>query len=176
YAGKESAVFGPVDLSKIVDEMLSLLGISVTKHAVIKADLDFDLPAIHADATQIRQVVMNLIKNASDAIGDRDGVIRVITRRVTVGRESAAISSTTLPDGDYVELEVSDTGPGMSPETKAKVFDPFFTTKSAGRGLGLAVVQRIVRTLGGAIYIASEPGKGATFHVLLPFMETPIGT
>src|SRR5262249_53091193 len=147
YAGKESAVLGPVDLSRIVDEMLSLLQISVTKHAVIKANLDFDLPAIYSDAAQIRQIVMNLITNASDAIGDRDGVIRVVTRRLTVGKESAAISPAPLPDGDSVELEVSDTGRGMSRETQAKVFDPFFTTKSAGRGLGLAVVQGIVRTL-----------------------------
>ena len=91
YAGKESAVVELVDLSKTVDEMLSLLKVSVTKHAVIEADLDQDLPAIRASAAQLRQIVMNLITNASDAIGDRDGVIRVITRRVTLKGESAAI-------------------------------------------------------------------------------------
>ena len=91
YAGKESAVVELIDLSKIVDEMLALLKVSVTKHAVIKANLDRDLPAIRASAAQIRQIVMNLITNASDAIGDRDGVIRVITRRVTLKGESAAI-------------------------------------------------------------------------------------
>ncbi len=88
YAGKESGAVGPVDLSKTVDEMLSLLKVSVTKHAVIEAHLDHDLPAIRASAAQLRQIVMNLITNASDAIGDRDGVIRVITRRVTLKRES----------------------------------------------------------------------------------------
>src|SRR5262249_18002759 len=158
-AGKENAVAGPADLSKTVEEMLSLLEISVTKHAVIQADLDPDLPAIYASEAQIRQIVMNLITNASDAIGDRDGVIRVITRRMTPRGESDAISSTRLADGNYVELEVSDTGRGMSPETQAKAFDPFFTTKSAGRGLGLAVVQGIVRSLGGAVNVSSEPGK-----------------
>jgi PAS domain S-box-containing protein len=165
YAGKEGAVVGLVDLSKTVDEMLSLLKVSVTKHAVIEINLDRDLPAIHASDAQIRQMVMNLIANASDAIGERDGVIRVSTRRVTRTGESAVA-------GDHVQLEVSDTGRGMSVETQAKVFDPFFTTKSAGRGLGLAVVQGIVRNLDGAINLTSEPDKGTTFQVLLPCPAT----
>src|SRR5262249_16413808 len=171
YAGTESAVVGLVDLSKTVEEMLSLLKVSVTKHAVIKANLDQDLPAIRASAAQIRQIVMNLITNASDAIGDRDGVIQVITRRGTPSGGSTPASSGTLQDGDYVQLEVSDTGSGMLPQTQAKVFDPFFTTKSAGRGLGLPVVQGIVRGLGGAIHLTSGPGKGTTFQVLLPCAE-----
>jgi CheY-like chemotaxis protein/two-component sensor histidine kinase len=165
YAGKEGGDAGPVDLSKTVEEMLSLLKVSVTKHALIEAHLDHNLPAIRADAAQLRQIVMNLITNASDAIGDRDGVIRVITRCVNLQPESGASS---LPDGEFVELEVSDTGRGMSPQTQAKVFDPFFTTKSSGRGLGLAVVQGIVRSLGGTIHLATEPDKGTTFQVLLP--------
>ena len=169
YAGKENAVPGPVDLSKTVDEMLSLLKVSVTKRALIQTDLQHDLPAIQASAAQIGRVVMNLITNASDAIGDRDGKIRVITRRVTLKGQSAAIA---LPDGDYVQLEVTDTGCGMSPQTQAKVFDPFFTTKSAGRGLGLAVVQGIVRSLGGAIQLTSEPDRGTTFQVFLPCAKT----
>ncbi len=172
YAGKESADVGPVDLSKTVDEMLSLLKVSVTKRAVIEAHFDQDLPPICGSAAQLRQIVMNLITNASDAIGDRDGVIRVFARRLTLKRESAGSLSGTLPDGEYVQLEVSDTGRGMSLQTQAKVFDPFFTTKSAGRGLGLAVVQGIVRSLGGAIYLASEPDKGTTFQVWLPSVKT----
>src|SRR5262249_46810574 len=171
-AGKESAVVGQVDLSKTVEEMLSLLKVSVTKHAVITADLDEDLPAIRASAAQIRQIVMNLITNASDALEERDGKIRSITRHVTPKGESEAITSRGLPDGDYLKLEVSDTGGGMSQETQAKIFDPFFTTKSAGRGLGLAVVQGIVRSLGGAIHLTSEPDKGTTFQVLLPCAES----
>jgi PAS domain S-box-containing protein len=171
YAGKESADIGPVDLSKIVEEMLSLLKVSVTKRAVIEAHLEGDLPAIHASAAELRQIVMNLITNASDAIGDRDGVIRVITRRVTLQAESAANLSGMLAYGDYVQMEVSDTGCGMSLQTQAKVFDPFFTTKSGGRGLGLAVVHGIVRNLGGAIHLTSEPDKGTTFQVLLPCAE-----
>ncbi|HWB87343.1 MAG TPA: PAS domain S-box protein [Bryobacteraceae bacterium] len=168
YAGEESSVVGLIDLSKTVDEMLSLLKVSVTKHAVIEAHLNQRLPAVRASAAQIRQIVMNLITNASDAIGDRDGVIRVITGQVTLKEISASPSSRTLPDGDYVQLEVTDTGRGISLQTQAMVFDPFFTTKGAGRGLGLAVVQGIVRSLGGVIHVASEQDKGTTFQVLLP--------
>jgi PAS domain S-box-containing protein len=170
YAGKESEAIGWVDLSKIVEQMLALLKVSVSKHAVMRADLAPELPAIRANPAQLRQIVMNLITNASDAVGDRDGVIRVITRRATLRGESAV--SESLPAGDYLTLEVSDTGSGMSPETQRRVFDPFFTTKSAGHGLGLAVVSGIVRSLGGEIRLTSEPGKGSTFRVLLPCAET----
>jgi CheY-like chemotaxis protein len=175
YAGKDSAVAGPADLSKTVDEMLSLLKISVTKRAVLKSNLQQDLPAVRASAAQIRQIALNLIINASDAIEGRDGVILVTTSRVSRKAAAAAISSGTSADRDYVQLEVSDTGRGMSPQIQANVFDPFFTTKSAGRGLGLAVVQGIVRSLGGAIDLTSEPGKGTTFQVLLPCTEIKAG-
>jgi PAS domain S-box-containing protein len=167
YAGNESAVVGPVDVSRTVSEMVQLLRVGVTKHAVLEMDLGTDLPSVQADAAQLQQIVMNLVTNASDAIGDRDGVIRVTTRRVTLTSKLTAVSG-TLPEGDYLSLEVSDTGCGMSRETQAKVFDPFFTTKFAGRGLGLAVVSGVVRSLGGTIHVTSEEGKGATFQVLLP--------
>jgi PAS domain S-box-containing protein len=168
YAGTERPAVGPVNLSKTVGEMLSLLKVSVTKRAVMDVHCDQDLPAVRASGAQLGQIVMNLVTNASDAIGDRDGVIRVRTTLVTLKREPARNSSSTLTDGEYLQLEVSDTGHGMSPQTQAKVFDPFFTTKSAGRGLGLAVVQGIVRSIGGAIHLVSEPDKGTTFQVLLP--------
>jgi PAS domain S-box-containing protein len=175
YAGKESAVAGPVELSKTVDEMLSLLKVSVTKRAVLRANLQQDLPAVHASAAQLRQIALNLIINGSDAIEDRDGDILVTTSRVSRKAAAAAISYGTPADLDYVQLEVSDTGRGMSPQIQANVFDPFFTTKSGGRGLGLAVVQGIVRSLGGAIHLTSELGKGTTFRVLLPCTEIKAG-
>jgi CheY-like chemotaxis protein len=137
---------------------------------VVIADLAQNLPVIAASPAQLRQIVMNLITNASDAIGDRDGVIRVSTQRVTLRGESVAVSE-SLPEGEYLTLEVSDTGNGMSPETQARVFDPFFTTKRAGHGLGLAVVSGIVRSLGGTIRLTSQPGKGSTFQVFLPCGE-----
>jgi len=166
YAGKESEDLEPIDVSQIITEMVDLLKLSVSKHAALKTNLDMDLPAVRANAAQLRRILMNLLTNASEAIGDRDGVIRVTTGYVTIYRVAAISKGVT--EGDYVQLEVSDTGGGMTLETQARVFDPFFTTKSAGRGLGLAVVQGIVRKLGGAIHLASEPGRGTTFQILLP--------
>jgi len=162
YAGQDqTSLVEPVDLSRLVEEMLELLKVSSSKQVVLKIDLDRELPSVGGNASQIRQVVMNLVINASEAIGGKEGVIRVATSRVT-GRLA------NLPTGNYVRLEVSDTGCGMTEEVKAKIFDPFFSTKFPGRGLGLAVVQGIVRSQGGAIHLISTPGQGTTFQVLLP--------
>jgi two-component system CheB/CheR fusion protein len=173
YAGQETEVPELVDVSRIVDEMLELLKVSVSKHAAVETELGNELPAVRANRGQLRQVVMNLFTNASEAIDDRDGVIRVVTRRTTVDRESSPASSEALAAGDYVQLEVSDTGRGMTPETQARIFDPFFTTKLAGHGLGLAVVQGIVRSLGGSIRLVSAPGRGTMFQILLPCAKEP---
>jgi signal transduction histidine kinase/ActR/RegA family two-component response regulator len=173
YAGKESEVLGLVNVSRVVEEMLGLLRVSVSKHAALETDLGQDLPAVRGSAAQVRQILMNLVINASEAIGDRDGMIRVTTNRVTVGQDAAITKG--LAEDDYLQIEVSDTGGGMSAETRTKLFDPFFTTKSEGRGLGLAVVDGIVRGLRGTIHVASEPGTGTTFQVLLPAVETTAG-
>jgi two-component system cell cycle sensor histidine kinase/response regulator CckA len=172
-AGKESAFVELLDVSRTVQDMLELLKVSISKHAVLEAHLGQDLPAVRADAAQLRQIVMNLVMNASDAIGDRDGAIHVTTRRVKVGPASGAVPD-RLTVGDHVQLEISDTGRGIPLETQAKVFDPFFTTKSAGHGLGLSIVQGIVRGLGGAIHLTSAPGAGATVQILLPCAETKV--
>jgi CheY-like chemotaxis protein len=168
YAGKESAVVGLVDLSQIVREMTELLKISASKHAVLEVNLGENLPSVKADPAQLRQIVMNLVTNASEAIGNRRGMIRVTTRYVKVRRGSSAATTAELAETDHLELEVSDTGRGMSLETQAKAFDPFFTTKSAGRGLGLAIVAGIVRSLRGQIHVTSDLGKGTKFQISLP--------
>ena len=157
YGGKESPAFEPVDVSSLVSEMLQLLKVTISKHAVLKAELGECLPAVHGNPSQIRQIVMNLVTNASEAIAERDGVIRV----------------TTTTTGDYIKLSVSDTGSGISPEVQGRIFDPFFTTKFTGRGLGLAAVQGIVRTHGGAINVVSSPGQGTRFEILLPCTNQP---
>jgi PAS domain S-box-containing protein len=170
YAGKESEKTGPIDLSQTVAEMVALLKVSVSKRAQLITDLGQNLPSLQADAAQIRRIVLNLVTNASQAIGDRDGVIRVSTRRV-----AAAVAAQLARDSaqlDYLELEISDNGCGMSQELQSKVFDLFFTTGSAGHGLGLAVVQGIVRNLGGIIHLESEVDKGATFRILIPCAPT----
>jgi PAS domain S-box-containing protein len=169
YSGQDKLdPIEPLDLSGLVEEMLELLKISISKHAVLKTDLQRDLPAVRGRASQIRQIVMNLIINASEAVEERRGVIKVTTSRIVMTQESRTDSPPQLPAGDYVNLEVSDTGVGMTEELQAKVFDPFFTTKFAGRGLGLAVVQGIVRDHGGAINLVSAPGQGTTFGIFLP--------
>ena len=171
YAGKETDVRGLSDVSQITKEMLELLRVSISKQAVLSTDLAPDLPTVRANSAQVRQIVMNLVANASEAMRGQNGIIRVTTRCVRLGSSSSEAPTDGLPDGDYVQLEVSDSGRGMSPETQARIFDPFFTTKSAGRGIGLAVVAGIVRSLGGKIRVASQPEEGASFQVLLPCAE-----
>ena len=136
YAGNENGALEPVDVTSLVTEMLELLKVVVSKHAALKTSLAKDLPRVRANSAQIRQLVMNLVTNASEAIGNRDGVIRVMTDRLVVGSGSNQLEATKkLPEGEYVSLEVSDTGCGMTPETQRRAFDPFFTTKFVGRGM-----------------------------------------
>lgn len=167
YAGKDVEAPELVSVSRVLEEMQELLKLSVSKRATLEAALAPNLPAVRARSAQLRQIAMNLVANASDAIGDRDGSIRIETRLRTLTR-AAAVMAKAPAEGDYVQLSVSDTGQGMSPETRARAFDPFFTTKSAGRGLGLGVVYAIVRNLGGAVHLSSEPGNGTTVDVFLP--------
>ncbi len=168
YAGKESVSAGVVDLSQVIGDTLHLVRISVPKNIQLQTDLAANLPRVHANNAQIRQIAMNLVMNASDAIGDRAGIIRVTTSFL----KAEAGFSEWLSGRDRLCLDVSDTGPGMSPEVQVKVFDPFFTTKSAGHGLGLAVVDGTVRALRGDIRLTSQPGTGTTVQVFLPCDET----
>jgi PAS domain S-box-containing protein len=168
YSGQDKAKLAePLDISVLVDEMLELLKVSISKRVVLNTDLCRDLFTVLGNAAQVRQIVMNLITNASEAIGDQDGVITINTSIVT-GQHPAAAGDASLPEGNYVRLQVSDTGCGMTEEVQARVFDPFFSTKFAGRGLGLAVVQGIVRDHGGITHLVSAPGQGTTFEVFLP--------
>jgi PAS domain S-box-containing protein len=164
YAGQENAAFETVNVCGLVSDMLQLLKVSISKTAILKVDLP-NVPAVRGNAAQIRQVVMNLITNASEALGEKEGAISVSVTQVRVGPDSRA---TNLSHGDYVRLEVSDTGCGMTEEVQARIFDPFFTTKFAGRGLGLAAVQGVIRNHGGIINVTSAPGQGSRFEVLLP--------
>jgi two-component system cell cycle sensor histidine kinase/response regulator CckA len=159
--------FGPVDLGSEVEQLLPLLNLSISKRAVVRSHLPNNLPPVLGNAPQIHQVVLNLITNASDALGDQSGFITVSADKASVTGESGD-RSLGLVDGEYVRLKVSDTGCGMTGETRARIFDPFFTTKSMGRGLGLAAVHGIVRSHGGAIAVESAPEAGTTFEVWLP--------
>ncbi|MHB8772946.1 MAG: PAS domain S-box protein [Syntrophales bacterium] len=173
YSGKGRFVVDRHDISEIVREMGQILSVSISKKAILRYSLSEGLPAVESDATQMRQVIMNLITNASDAVGDAGGVITITTGVVEC--DAAYLAGSYLDDklsgGTYVALEVSDTGCGMDAETKSRIFDPFFTTKFTGRGLGLAAVLGIVRGHKGAIRIYSEVGTGTTIKILLPSVE-----
>ncbi len=170
YAGRGRFVVGPVDLNELLAEMLHMLEVSVSKRAALRLRPHRPLPTVEADATQLRQVVMNLVINASEAIGEQDGIIAVSTgvRACDHAYLKAIWPERELPEGPYVELEVADTGCGMARETLERLFDPFFSTKFAGRGLGMSAVLGIVRGHHGAITVDSVPGQGTTFRVLLP--------
>jgi PAS domain S-box-containing protein len=170
YSGKGRFVVESLDLGEVVKEMADMLGTSISKKAILRYHFSPDLPRIEADASQIRQVVMNLIINASEAIGENPGIISLATGAMECDRAylRGIGEGNELPEGRYVYIEVTDTGSGMDKETRKKIFDPFFTTKFTGRGLGLAAVLGIVRGHRGTIKVYSEMGKGSTFKVLLP--------
>jgi PAS domain S-box-containing protein len=170
YSGRGRIVAGLVDLGDLVNETARLLASSISKSAVLELRIAQDLSAIYADPTQVRQIVMNLITNASDAIGTDQGEIELATGEVEVGAREHLESyfADEVTPGRYVYVEVTDTGKGMDRETLERIFDPFFTTKFTGRGLGLASVIGIIQSHGGSIQVQSELGKGSTFRVLFP--------
>ena len=170
YSGQGSFVVTRIDLNASIREMLDLLSVSISKKARIELDLASDLPTLEGDATQIRQILMNLVTNASDAIGDRPGTIRIRTGTREIGSEilADAYSTEQLPPGTYLFVEVEDDGCGMAPETLQRLFDPFFTTKTTGRGLGLAALLGITRSHQGTVRVQSREGEGSIFTILLP--------
>ncbi len=173
YAGKASFSTVRVNLRELVEEMSHLLQASISKKASLSLHLDAALPTIRADPSQIRQIVMNLIINASESMGDRGGSITVSAVPVHCGADQLRGTpfGDTLAPGRYIELTVEDTGCGMDEATRERIFEPFFTTKFAGRGLGLAAVLGIVRAHNGALAVRSELGKGTVFRILLPAPE-----
>jgi CheY-like chemotaxis protein/two-component sensor histidine kinase len=164
YAGKGRFVVDHVNLSDLVRETSALVHASIPRAVELRFDMERDLPLIEADASQIQQIIMNLVINAAEAIAD-SGIVEISTKRVAI------VSDEELEPGCYVCLEITDTGCGMDADTQAKIFDPFFTTKFTGRGLGLAAVQGIVRSHKGALRLRSVLGQGTVFKVLFPASE-----
>jgi PAS domain S-box-containing protein len=175
YAGKGRFVVEQIDLNALIAELSSLLNTSIGKNVALRFDATPRLPAIEADVTQISQVVLNLIVNAAEAIGESEGTITVTTGVVLAEREDLAEwgRDGDLSPGEYVVLSVADTGCGMDEATRTKIFDPFFSTKFTGRGLGLAAVLGIVRSHKGAHRVESEVGRGTTFTILFPAIARP---
>ena len=170
YSGKGRFIIEPLSLSELAVEMTQLLRTVVSKRASLQLDLQHDLPLVRGDATQLRQVVMNLITNASDSLDEKNGeiLLRTFTAEVTSNELGMVMFGGPLSPGSYVVLEVADTGSGMNDDTLQRIFDPFYTTKFTGRGLGLAATIGIVRGHDGAIAVSSTIGKGTSFSLYFP--------
>jgi PAS domain S-box-containing protein len=167
-SGIDSNGVEPVDISLLVEETVRLVKISISKQAEVRINLRRGVPEVSGNRTQLRQVLINLVINAAEALGDQQGFITITTQRTHLRSRTSVPTGASLPAGEYVRLIVSDTGCGIRPEIRARIFDQFFTTKSSGRGLGLAVAHGIVRAHRGAITVARKPGAGSTFEILLP--------
>ena len=176
YSGRGRFVVQPADLSELARDITKLIRSSVPNQVGVFLDLDPDLPPIQADVAQMQQILMNLVINAAEAVGNERGLITLRTRPVTL--TAAGIreewNEAELAPGQYVCLEVVDTGCGMDADTQPRIFDPFFTTKFTGRGLGLAAVLGIVRGHKGGIRVESAPGVGSTFRLVFPTVERPV--
>lgn len=174
YSGKGHFIIHAISLADIVKEMVTLLESSITKRADLRLSCPDEVPRIMGDSAQLRQILLNLILNAADAVTGGRGLIdiRIITRECDDTFFEETMLKDPLAPGTYVELEVRDNGCGMDEQTQLRIFDPFFTTKFTGRGLGLAAVLGIVRGHRGAILIDSEVGRGTSFRILLPIATT----
>jgi len=170
YSGKGRFRLQTVNLNVLLTEMLQLIRVTLTGGASLHAAFDTEPLPVHVDTSQIQQVVLNLVTNAVEALGDTPGVVTVRTSSCHCDREylKQLTPETDLEPGDYICLEVTDTGSGMTTETLARLFDPFFTTKESGHGLGLAAVRGIASGHNGIIRVYSEIGRGTTFRLLLP--------
>jgi CheY-like chemotaxis protein len=159
-----------MNLEQQARQIVALIAASISKGVKVELDFAPDLPAVEGDAGQLQQLIMNLVINGAEAIGEDGGTVTVSTRLREIDRDYVKdnLAGDNIPPGSYLVLEVHDTGSGMDAATQARIFDPFFTTKFTGRGLGLAAVLGIVRGHQGALTVYSEPGNGTTFKVFLP--------
>ena len=176
YSGRGTFEVDLLSMTQLIEGVVRLLETTISKKAALKLNLAPDLPAVQGDASQIRQVVMNLITNASESLCESRGVVQVTTgmQWAEAGELPSLEPGRILPEGRYVSIEVADNGCGMDEDTLGKIFDPFFTTKFTGRGLGLAAVLGIIRGHHGSIRVDSKPGAGTTFRVLFPAAEGSI--
>ncbi|MDR3671134.1 MAG: transporter substrate-binding domain-containing protein [Holophaga sp.] len=174
YSGKGRLLVKKLSLNQIAEEMPHLLEVSISKRVRLDYQFEPNLPPIEADAAQLQQVIMNLVTNASESIGDRDGTITLTTGMEYLANPQDQVESHgwSLVPGLYITLEVADTGCGMSPETRRRLFDPFFTTKFSGRGLGLSAMLGILKGHNAGIRIRSREGEGSSFKLFFPASVT----
>jgi PAS domain S-box-containing protein len=176
YAGKTMMTMKQVRMAELVEDMIRMLKATISQNVTITSDLALELPPVKGDAGQLRQIVMNLIVNAAEAIGEGHGEIRVVLSVATVagGKAEKDHLGKIIAAGQYVCLEVTDSGCGMDDETRQRVFEPFYTTKFTGRGLGMSAVLGIIAAHKGALQLISSPGEGTTFKVYLPVQGSDI--
>jgi CheY-like chemotaxis protein len=174
YAGKTKLSKSQVNISELVNEIINMLKSTIKQNVEIKTTIQPDIPYIEADASQIKQVVMNLLINAAEAIGWEQGEIHLslAIKSFTPDQLAKDYFGKPIPDGDYLCLEITDNGCGMEDETIYRIFEPFYTTKSTGRGLGMSAVLGIISAHDSALQIFSKPGKGTTFKVYLPILDS----
>lgn len=177
YSGKGGFIIRPVILSDEVRATTEILQASIPKTVRLEFDLAGDIPPVDADPSQIQQLIINLVVNGAEAIGEQEGMVRVKTRTEAIDEDviGGDFSLGDLRPGTYACLEVRDTGCGMDENTVTRIFDPFFTTKFTGRGLGLAAVLGIARSYHGAVKVQSKLDEGSTFRVFLPVVEAQPG-
>jgi CheY-like chemotaxis protein/two-component sensor histidine kinase len=171
YTGRDHVRITQIDLARVTRETLGLIASNIPAHVHVEAALPTNLPAVDGDTAQLSQIVVNLVINAAEAIGDRPGTVRVSLRKEFLDNDRTASLAVRSARGamECLCLEVSDDGAGMDLATRNRIFDPFFTTKQqAGRGLGLASVMGVVRAHQGSLRVDSEPGVGTTMRVWLP--------
>ena len=177
YSGRGTFVVKPTDLGTVIRDTLSLLDVGLPKRVRVVTRLAEGLPPIEADEGQLEQVVMNLVINGAEALGDQGGTVTVGTGlhpHNGLAGDAWELTPKPLASGDYVMLEVADDGPGMDAEIVERIFDPFFSTKFTGRGLGLAAVLGIMRGHGGGLAVESGPGRGTAFRLLFPPSQRPL--
>ena len=178
YAGKGNYLLEVLNINKMVRSMSRLIKASVSSHIELRVKLDSGLPCVEGDAAQIQQVILNFIVNGAEAIGEKSGEIKLTTRTVHAKRDflDTLYNGIHLPEGEYVVIEVKDSGCGIAKDLQSKVFEPFFTTKEMGTGLGLSALLGIVRAHKGAVQLVSELGHGAAFSILIPSTDKPAAT
>jgi two-component system, cell cycle sensor histidine kinase and response regulator CckA len=174
YSGKGLFIIRDININEIIHENLNSSTSSLPDNITIDVDLADDLPFISADPSQIRQILMNLFTNASEAIGDKKGKITIVSGLIEydINYFKHSYIRETSVAGQYVFLEVSDTGCGMDENAKKRLFDPFFTTKCTGRGLGLAAVFGFIKNHQGAVFVESDLINGTGIRIMFPVKST----
>jgi PAS domain S-box-containing protein len=178
YAGKGKCVTRSTDVAELVRDLIPLIRANIPREVEIVLDLEPEVPPVEGDAAQLLQVVMNLVINGAEAVGKAGGTVRVHVHSKHLEGADVRLryyAADRVESGQFVAIQVSDTGCGMDEATQSRIFDPFFTTKLLGRGLGLAAALGIVRQHRGGIRVESAPGRGTTFEVVIPASVAGLG-